>query len=460
MKFRALKFGLILGALFSGLTHAFLSQSSFVLSGEDEPIRYEAPPLKDPVAQLQQRMERGETRLEYSAPGGYLLSVLKQLNVQPSSQTLVFSKTSFQFQYISPANPRALYFNDNVYVGWVRGGDVVEVSAVDPDRGAVFYSLDQRQTDKPRFVRRDECLQCHASPRTQGVPGHLVRSVYPDAEGLPLLQAGSFQTDHTSPFRERWGGWYVTGTHGMSRHMGNNWVRDVGRADQLDTEAGANVTRLQGLVKLDHYLRPDSDLVALMVLEHQTKLHNLLTRANWETRIALHQQEDMNRALGQPSDQWFDSTRRRIYSHVEDLLKYMLFTEEPRLDAAVAGTSGFQDEFPKTGPRDRRGRSLRDLDLKTRLFRFPCSFLIYSDAFAALPRAARDHLYQRLHDVLTGKDQSKEFNSLSRDDRTAILEILLETKSDLPETWKVRTESFNPGKRANPPSRNLTTPGS
>ena len=459
MKLGTLKCVLILAALFDGLSHGFLSQSSFVLSGDDEPIRYDAPPLKDPVARLQQRMEQGQARLEYTAPGGYLLSVLKQLHVQPSSQTLVFSKTSFQFQHISPANPRALYFNDDVYVGWVQGGEVMEVSAVDPDRGAMFYSLDQRQTDKPRFVRRDECLQCHASPRTLGVPGHLVRSVYPDAEGLPLLQAGSFQTDHASPLRERWGGWYVTGTHGVLRHMGNNWVRDVGRPDQLDMETGANVTRLQGLVKLDHYLRPDSDLVALMVLEHQTKLHNLLTRANWETRIALRQQDDMNRALGQPSDQWFDSTRRRIRNQVEDLLKYLLFTDEVRLDAAVAGTSGFQDEFPKTGPRDRRGRSLRDLDLKTRLFRYPCSFLIYSDAFAALPPAARDHLYLRLHEVLTGKDQSKEFAVLSRDDRTAILEILLDTKSGLPDYWKAGPRPLNQGSGPNPANANVTTVG-
>ena len=452
MKLGTLKCVLILAALFAGLSHGFLSQSSFVLSGDDEPIRYDAPPLKDPVARLQQRMEQGQARLEYTAPGGYLLSVLKQLHVQPSSQTLVFSKTSFQFQHISPSNPRALYFNDDVYVGWVPGGEVMEVSAVDPDRGAMFYSLDQRQTDKPRFVRRDECLQCHASPRTLGVPGHLVRSVYPDAEGLPLLQAGSFQTDHASPLRERWGGWYVTGTHGVLRHMGNNWVRDVGRPDQLDMETGANVTRLQGLVKLDHYLRPDSDLVALMVLEHQTKLHNLLTRANWETRIALRQQDDMNRALGQPSDQWFDSTRRRMRNQVEDLLKYLLFTDEVRLDAAVAGTSGFQDEFPKTGPRDRRGRSLRDLDLKTRLFRYPCSFLIYSDAFTALPPEARDHLYLRLHEVLTGKDQSKEFATLSRADRTAILEILLDTKSGLPDYWKLSAGSLNSTSRTIPPN--------
>jgi hypothetical protein len=440
-----LRFSLILAALLLVASHVFLSQSSFVLSGESEPIRYEAPPMKDPVARLQQRIDGGETELEYTTPGGYLLSVLKQLHVQPSSQTLVFSKTSFQFQLISPANPRALYFSDDAYVGWVQGGDVLEVSAVDPERGAMFYSLDQRQTEKPRFVRRDECLQCHASPRTLGVPGHLVRSVYPDAQGLPLLQAGSFLTDDASPFRERWGGWYVTGTHGAMRHMGNAWVPDTSRPDHLDMELGANVTRLQDRVNLSRYARPSSDLVALMVLEHQTKLHNLLTRTNWETRIALHQQKDMNRALGLPSDQWLDSTRRRINSQVEDLLKYLLFTGEVRLEAAVAGTSGFQEDFPKSGPRDRHGRSLRDLDLKTRLFRYPCSFLIYSEAFEALPQAARDQLYLRLHEVLTRKDQNQEFASLSGDDRTAIREILLDTKSGLPDSWKVNSESVKPG---------------
>jgi hypothetical protein len=417
-------------------SYRYLSQSSFVISGNDAPILYEAPPLKDPVARLQKRIEQGTMQLEYSEPGGYLLSVLKQLSIPVSSQTLVFSKTSFQFQHISPANPRALYFNDAVYVGWVQGGDVMEISAVDPERGAMFYTLDQRPGGKPKFVRRDECLQCHASPRTLGVPGHLVRSVYPDSEGLPLLQAGSFLTDHTSPLRERWGGWYVTGTHGTLRHMGNQWVKDISRSDQLDLEPGANLIRLSDRVNLSRYARQDSDLVALMVLEHQTRLHNLLTRANWETRIALHQQDDMNRILGQPSDQWSDSTRRRIHGHAEELLKYLLFSGEAKLDSPVAGTSGFQEEFPKAGPRDRRGRSLRDLDLKTRLFRYPCSFLIYSEAFDALPTAARDYLYRRLHEVLNGTDQGKDFSGLSVQDRTSIREILLDTKPDLPEYWK------------------------
>ena len=419
-------------------SHGFLSQSSLVISGDQEPIQYEASPSRDPVARLQQRIDRGESKLEYATPGGYLLSVLNQLHVQASSQMLVFSKTSFQFNLISPANPRAIYFSDNVYVGWVRGGEVVEVSAIDPDRGAMFYSLDQRQSDKPRFVRREECLQCHASPRTLGVPGHMVRSVYTDSQGLPLLQAGSFLTDDSSPFHERWGGWYVTGTHGALRHMGNTWVQDVSRPDRLDLEAGANVTRLQGRVDLSGYARPSSDLVALMVLEHQTKVHNLITRANWETRIALHQQEDMNRALGRPVDQWLESTERRIKNQAEELLKYMLFTGEFRLEARVAGASGFQDDFSRTGPRDRRGRSLRDFDLQTRLFRYPCSFLIYSEAFEALPESTRRYFYQRLYEVLTEKDQSQEFSTLSREDRVAILEILVDTKSTLPDYWKTK----------------------
>jgi hypothetical protein len=196
------------------------------------------------------------------------------------------------------------------------------------------------------------------------------------------------------------------------------------------------VTDLGKLVQLSAYPTPDSDLVALMVLEHQTRLHNLLTRANWETRLALTQQADMNRILGEPPDHWSDSTRRRIQAQVDALLKYMLFTDEAALTEPVSGTSKFQKEFPLSGPRDRQGRSFRNFDLKQRLFRYRCSFLIYSEAFDALPAAAKDTFYQRLWKVLSGEDQSADFASLSKTDRKAILEILLETKSGLPEYWK------------------------
>ncbi len=409
---------------------------SFTLPLGDDAIRYESSTPDDPVARLAKRVDAGEIRLEYREPNGFLLSLLANLGIPLSSQGLVFSKTSLQQTLISPAAPRALYFNDDVYVGWVQGGEHLEIASVDPNLGSIFYTLEQRKSARPKFTRQPECLQCHASPNTLGIPGLLIRSVFPDSEGIPQLQAGSFVTDQESPFQERWGGWYVTGTHGSQRHMGNVWVKDKEHADKLDLDAGANVVSLKGRFDLTPYPRPDSDLVALLVLAHQVRLHSLMTRVNWETRIALYQQRGMNEALKEPLDHWSDSTRRRIHGAMETLLRYMLFTSEPPLQAPVHGTSSFEREFAKAGPRDHQGRSLRDLDLQHRLFRYPCSYLIYSDAFRALPKPALDYFYYRLWEVLTAKEQGKDFASLSASNRTDILQILRETEPDLPAYWK------------------------
>ncbi|MBI1790446.1 MAG: hypothetical protein HYR60_23175 [Acidobacteria bacterium] len=411
-------------------------EGSFVLPLEDPSIQYETAVLSDPASLLQRRIDKGQARLEYRDKHGYLISLLRQLHVPVSSQVLVFSKTSFQLNRISPQAPRALYFSDDVYVGWVQDGDVMEVSSVDPHQGAIFYTVDQRNSARTEFKRREECLQCHASPKTLGVPGHLVRSVYAGPDGFPFFQAGSFNTDHRSPFKERWGGWYVTGLHGPQRHMGNIVATDRDHPDRLDLNAGANLTSLKGKVDTEPYLSPHSDIVALMVLEHQTRMHNLMTRVSYETRLALSQQEAMNRALGRPLEEWSDSTRRRVYGSAEVLLKYLLFTDEAPLEAPVKGVSAFQAEFAQRGPSDRSGRSLRQFDLKTRLFRYPCSFLIYSAAFDALPGTVKDYLYRRLWEILSGKDQTAAYATLSRGDREAVLAVLLETKQGLPAYWK------------------------
>jgi len=209
----------------------------------------------------------------------------------------------------------------------------------------MFYTLDQRDTAEPKFVRREECLQCHASPATLGVPGLLLRSVFSGADGVPQLQAATFATDHSSPLKERWGGWYVTGTHGDQRHMGNVWFKDKDHPEQLDLEAGANVTSLKDRFNVTRYLTPDSDLVALMILAHQTRLHNLISRVNWETRLPLDQEASMSESLGVQAATWSASTRDRIYSAVEKLLRSMLFTDEIPLEAPVQGTSAFAMEF-------------------------------------------------------------------------------------------------------------------
>jgi hypothetical protein len=328
---------------------------------------------------------------------------------------------------------------DGPYIGWVRGGDVMEFSAVDPKQGAIFYTLDQRDTEKPKFRRHTHtCLQCHDSSLTRGVPGHIVRSVYPAPDGMPVFRAGTFVTDHTSPLKERWGGWYVTGTHGKQRHMGNVVVRDQDNPENLATEKGANITDLSGYFDTSAYISPHSDIAALMVLEHQTQVHNQLTQASYQGRITLRDEQVMNRILERPKGFRSPSTERRFASSAERLVKSMLMVDEVKLTEPIKGSSGFTRDFAKKGPCDKQGRSLRDLDLQTRLYKYPCSPLIYTETFDSLPKPVLDMVYRRLWDVLTGKDTSKDFAHLSHADRRAIREILIETKPSLPDYWTAK----------------------
>ncbi len=409
---------------------------SYVMEFERGPIFYNRPGERDPIARLQKRVDAGEVRLNFDTGGhGYLRSLLAALKVTVTSQMLVFSKTSLQLHKIAPDTPRALYFNDDVYVGFVQRGDVLELSAVDPERGAIFYTLEQREESRPRFRRQDDCLQCHASGRTLGVPGHIVRSVHVDHEGQPMFTGGGYDIDHRNPLAERFGGWYVTGTHGVARHLGNVYVKNRSQPEFLDAEAGANLTKLP--VDTTPYLTPHSDIVAQMVLQHQVRMHNLIARVAFETKLALDSQQAMDAVLSRQSDgSWSESTRRRIFSPAETLVRCMLFLEEPALPAPVQGTSGFTAAFARQGPVDGRNRSLRELDLKTRLFRYPMSFLVYSEAFDALPAPVKEYVWRRLWDILNGREQRKEFAVLKAQDRQAIREILLATKRHLPAYWR------------------------
>jgi hypothetical protein len=397
---------------------------------DHEAIKYGSMPTDDPVARLEKKLVAGDATLSYDETWGFLPSVLDALEAPVESQILVFAKTSFQAPRISPRTPRALYFNDRVSVGWVRGGDVVELAAVDPRQGVIFYTLDQDPSVKPHFERRDTCLQCHASGGTLGVPGLMVRSIYPERSGMPLFHAGGFVTDHRSPLPERWGGWYVTGSHGETRHMGNAIVPDRAKPNELEQEGTQNLADLSTKLDTAAYLSKYSDIVALMVLEHQTHMTNLITRVGYEARMAVHQQAAIDKALGEENNGPSESTSRRVNSAVEEMLQYMLFVEEAELKHPVSGTSGFAEVFQKSGARDDKGRSLRDLDLKTRLFLYPCSFMIYSEAFDNMPAIVRERLYHRLQQVLSGEDKSPQYSKLSETDRKAILEILKETKPE------------------------------
>jgi hypothetical protein len=406
------------------------------------PINYSTAKPDNVVSRLQARLDAGQARLPYDEDMGYLRSVLRELHVPVSSQMLVFSKTSLQRNRISPQTPRALYFNDDVYVGYCKDGEVMELSVADPQLGTVFCTLEQAPASKPRIARQtDTCLLCHGSSSTGGVPGHLVRSVFPDSRGLPILASGTYRIDHTSPLERRWGGWYVTGKTGAQTHLGNLIVRSRRVELPVDNSAGVNLTDLGDRFDRKRYLSGHSDVVALMVLEHQAEMHNRITRASFTARQALHQEAVLNREMKSPPGYRWDSTTVRIRSAGDDLVKYLLFSEEAALTDAVRGTSSFAADFAKHGPRDHLGRSLRDFDLKRRLFKYPCSYLIYSPSFDALPAEMRTYVWQRLHEVLSGRDQGKDFAHLSKQDRQAIREILLETKPGLPAYWKA-----DPGK--------------
>jgi hypothetical protein len=404
---------------------------------EREPIRYSSSTPDNVVSRLQQRLAAGKVKLTHDKKSGYLRSVLRELQVPVSSQMLVYSKTSLQRNRISPRTPRALYFNDDAYVGYCSGGDVLELSAVDPQLGTVFYTLEQDADKMPRFARQtDRCTLCHSSSQTQGVVGHVVRSVFSDPSGYPILSAGTYRVDQTTAIEKRWGGWYVTGTHGKQEHLGNLIVRTRTVEQPVDNKAGLNVTDLGDRFERSAYLSGHSDIVALLVMEHQTDAQNYLTRANFDTRQALHAEQSLNKEMNLPATHRWKSTDSRIRSAGEDLLKVLLFSEEAPLSGKVRGTSTFAADFSKRGLRDKQGRSLRDFDLEKRLFRYPCSYLIYSKSFDALPAPVRDYVLERLRKVLTGADKGKEFDHLSAIDREAIREILVATKPNLPASWR------------------------
>src|SRR5215469_13498993 len=229
----------------------------------DAPIHYRSENLNDPIANLERQLEAGAAKLEYEPGHGYLKSVLNALHVPASSQTLVFSKTSFQYPKISPERPRALYYNDDVYVGQVRDGRLLEFISFDPMQGAIFYVMNERQVERPRFERsQQDCVQCHVASTTKGVPGVMLRSVYARPSGTQAGGTPAYMTGHESPLRERWGGWFVTGNDGGQSHMGNAILPEGTPPEKLDRTAGASLRDLSARIDTSAYLTQYSDIVA------------------------------------------------------------------------------------------------------------------------------------------------------------------------------------------------------
>ncbi len=369
-------------------------------------IQYYSRPVSDPVYELNRRIQAGEVRLKFDEKGGYVRSVLDALGIPVESQLAVFSKTSLLARMIRPEHPRSVFFNDTVSVTWIPGEPFVELAAADATQGTIFYALDNKPVAKPEISRHNhDCLNCHNSLASLGVPGMLAKSVLAGADGSPMSYLGETFPDHRTPFADRWGGWYVTGKNVPAGHRGN--VRVTGAT----MTAPATLASLGGVMDSTSYLTPYSDVVALMVFEHQTYLTNLLTRVGWEARVS----------------------GKELAAETNVLVDYLLFADEWPLTARVEGNSGFAERFQAMGPRDSKGRSLRQLDLEHRLMRYPCSYLIYSAAFDGLPAAEKRAVYRRMWEILSGRDRAGKYAKLTEADRKAVIEILLDTKPEVRE---------------------------
>lgn len=416
-------------------TTAMMAQrpDAFQASYDHPAIGYRTRPVSDRISQLSRRIDRGEIQLAFEPTSGYLRPLLAALEIPVESQLLVFSATSSQARLVGQHNPRALYFDDAVSIGWVRGGAVLELAAVDPRQGVIFYTVEQTPAEKPQIKREHGCLQCHLSWDTLAVPGLLVISTFPMSDDKNAYASGVV-ADHRTPFSDRWGGWYITGQALPPRHLANLPVVRPAAELLKPPPSPPQLASIAGRFDTDGYPSHYSDVVAAMVLEHQTHATNLLTRLGWEARLTeyIAQTGESLRGgstrPGAPAD--------RVRDAAGDLVDYLLFIDEETLGRTIAGSSGFAARFAAKGPRDAKGRSLRQFDLDRRLFRYPCSYMIYSDAFEALPARAKDAVYQRLWDILSGREADQLYARLSAADRRAIVEILRDTKKDLPDYFQ------------------------
>jgi hypothetical protein len=257
----------------------------------------------------------------------------------------------------------------------------------------------------------------------------MVRSVFTDERGEPITAAGTFLTGQESPLAERWGGWYVTGSHGSARHMGNSVAQAQGGEAKLDRESGANVRDLARYCSTAPYLRPDSDIVALMVLEHQAGMHNRLIEGALRVRKWLDYQMNLQRELKQPVSAEPEGTAKRVVeTETARIVEHLLFCDEASLpEGGIRGAGAFEAAFRTNRRADGAGRSLKDFDLRTRLFQWPCSYMIYSEAFAALPPALKASVLRRLDEILAAPEPPKRFAHLTGEQRAVIREILRAT---------------------------------
>jgi len=323
---------------------------------------------RDPVAILWERISLGQVRMDVASPQAFLRQLLLELEIPVASQVLVFSKTSLQNSLISPATPRAIDFSEEAYAGWCQDG-LFELIGIDPENGPQFYTLSfpYLRGEKPELATSETCVSCHESSRTEGVKGMLVRSVYTDENRATAASRRQFRQRTRESIARALGRLVCHRTPRCgSAHGQRDRPRDRERSPSRPHQR-RECDRPGELLPTRPYLTNSSDLVALMVLEHQCTMHNLITGAGRSTREAMARQRDLQKAFGEPvTDVPEGSAAGVIHNQAEKLLKHLLYCGEYALqDDGVDGGDAFQEAFRSNRHESKDGRSLKDFQLST-----------------------------------------------------------------------------------------------
>lgn len=405
--------------LFGVVGAAAAAQPSFQ-DIEQPPHRYSQRTPQDRFTRLIGDLESGRIALDRTGEQAFLVSLLRVLEIPVSSQMLVFSTTSLQLSLISPSNPRALYFNEDVYLGYVPGGRI-EIVSLDPELGGIFYIFDVPKEARPlRVERSDRCMNCHSGDDTGHVPGLVIKSVLPGQTGGSLTAYRVNQTGHGIPFEQRFGGWHVTGRHGITNHWGNLTGRFVaGDLVKIANPAGERF-------KWSKYPAATSDILPQLLHEHQAGFVNRVVEASYRARTALHA----------GNGQLTGAQSAELDEQANIVTRYLLFADEaPLPEGGLEGDAAYAADFSRTRRATKDGLSLKDLDLCTRLFKHRCSYMIYSPVFAGLPAVMKERVYRRMKEALSAERPDKEYAHLSATEKAAIRKILQATLADLPAGW-------------------------
>jgi len=431
---------------------AWLGATALCLAAEQDPdqrrmasrydqdypvIGYSMPATQNRVWRLQQRLESGQLKLAWEPKFGYLRALLKALEIDPDSQVLVYSRTSLQFEHITARTPRAVYFNDDTYIGYVQDTPLIEVASIDSQKGPVYFAFDNVQAGTATHLQREgnRCLTCHDtfSMTGGGVPRMMVLSAPVDDPADTRTYSSADETDDRTPLEQRWGGWYVTGRTGTQTHFGNLPLREEQAGERLRAlrNKRMDLATLKAYVDTSRWLTDCSDVVALMVLEHQTSVQNLITRTNFKVRTVMSREGEAAVTAPRTWEEVNSADRARLQKMMEPLVRALFFQNAAPLRHRIEGSNGFAARFARLGPQDSRGRSLRELDLDTRLMRHPLSYEIYSPQFDALPQYVLEYIYARIVEVLQGRDTTGISAGMSAEERQIITGMLIDTKPAL-----------------------------